>query len=64
MRPGAPNMRALVVEDDPGIASGLSLSLRQMRYRMARLRELLGVALEDPEVRYELEFALRSSARS
>ena len=25
-------MRALVVEDDPGIASGLSLSLRQAGY--------------------------------
>lgn len=34
------------------------------RYRMARLRELLGDTLDDPDARYELEFALRSAARS
>jgi DNA-binding PucR family transcriptional regulator len=30
------------------------------RYRIARLRELLGDALEDPDARFELELALRA----
>jgi DNA-binding PucR family transcriptional regulator len=32
------------------------------RYRIARLRELLGDQLEDPDARFELELALRSGA--
>ena len=31
-----------------------------MRYRLTRLRELFGDALEDPEARFELELALRA----
>jgi DNA-binding PucR family transcriptional regulator len=32
------------------------------RYRIARLRELLGDQLDDPDARFELEIALRSGA--
>jgi DNA-binding PucR family transcriptional regulator len=45
-------------------AEDLHVHAQTLRYRMARLRELLGDALDDPELRYELEFALRASARS
>ena len=31
------------------------------RYRIARLRELLGDQLDDPDARFELELALRAS---
>ena len=31
------------------------------RYRVARLRELLGDQLDDPDARFELEIALRAS---
>jgi hypothetical protein len=43
-------------------AEELHVHEQTLRYRMARLRGLLGDALEDPEIRYELEFALRSRA--
>lgn len=42
-------------------AEELHIHGQTLRYRMARLNELLGDALEDPEVRYELEFALRAA---
>jgi len=41
-------------------AEDLHIHVQTLRYRLARLRELLGDALDDPERRYELEFALRS----
>jgi DNA-binding PucR family transcriptional regulator len=34
-----------------------------VRYRLARLRELLGDELDDPEARLELELALRAQSR-
>jgi DNA-binding PucR family transcriptional regulator len=33
-----------------------------VRYRLTRLRELLGGTLEDPDARFELEAALRARA--
>jgi DNA-binding PucR family transcriptional regulator len=42
-------------------AEELHVHGQTLRYRMARLNELLGDALDDPELRYELEFALRAS---
>lgn len=45
-------------------AGELHVHEQTLRYRMARLRELLGDSLDDPEVRYELEFALRASSPS
>ena len=38
-----------------------AINAQTLRYRMTRLRELLGDALDDPELRYELEFALRAA---
>lgn len=43
-------------------AEELHVHVQTMRYRMTRLKELLGDALDDPEIRYELEFALRSAS--
>ncbi|MGK2877953.1 MAG: PucR family transcriptional regulator [Solirubrobacterales bacterium] len=42
-------------------AEELHVHAQTLRYRMTRLRELLGDSLDDPELRYELEFALRAS---
>jgi len=41
------------------MASGLHLHPQTVRYRLQRLRELLGDQLEDPDARFELELALR-----
>jgi DNA-binding PucR family transcriptional regulator len=41
------------------IAAELGVHPQTVRYRMTRLRELLGDALEDPEQRFALEMALR-----
>jgi PucR-like helix-turn-helix protein len=41
------------------IARALDIHPQTARYRMARLRELLGGQLDDPEARFELEIALR-----
>jgi hypothetical protein len=41
------------------IASELGVHPQTVRYRLRRLRELFGSALEDPEQRFELEIALR-----
>jgi PucR C-terminal helix-turn-helix domain len=41
------------------IAAELGVHPQTVRYRMARLRELMGDALEDPEQRFALELALR-----
>ena len=41
------------------IASELGVHPQTVRYRMARLRELFGELLDDPDGRFELELALR-----
>ncbi len=43
----------------PGIASQLHVHPQTVRYRLAKLRELLGDALETPQGRFELQMALR-----
>ncbi|MDT7586908.1 MAG: hypothetical protein QOE32_4458, partial [Pseudonocardiales bacterium] len=49
--------------DHPGrpqaIAQQLCLHPQTVRYRLARLRERLGVQLDDPRARFELALALR-----
>jgi hypothetical protein len=46
----------------PRIAADLHVHPQTVRYRLARLRELLGPALDDPETRFELEVVLRARA--
>jgi PucR C-terminal helix-turn-helix domain len=41
------------------MARALEVHPQTARYRLARLRELLGEALDDPDARFELELALR-----
>jgi hypothetical protein len=43
------------------MARALHLHPQTIRYRLARLRDLLGEQLEDPDARFELELALRSA---
>jgi DNA-binding PucR family transcriptional regulator len=42
------------------VASELGVHPQTVRYRMGRLRELFGGALDDPETRFALELALRA----
>jgi hypothetical protein len=42
-----------------GMAAALHIHPQTARYRIARLRELLGDQLDDPNARFELEIALR-----
>jgi PucR C-terminal helix-turn-helix domain/GGDEF-like domain len=44
----------------PQIARQLHVHPQTVRYRIGKLRELLGDALEDPDARFELEVALRA----
>ena len=46
------------------IAERLGIHPQTVRYRIARLRELLGFQLDDPEGRFALELALRASVSS
>jgi hypothetical protein len=46
------------------MARALGLHAQTARYRLSRLRELLGDALDDPDGRFELELALRARLRS
>jgi PucR C-terminal helix-turn-helix domain len=46
------------------MARALDVHPQTARYRLARLRELLGGELDDPDARFELELALRARARS
>jgi hypothetical protein len=46
----------------PQTAAFLHVHRQTVRYRLTRLRELFGVALDDPEARFELELALRARA--
>ena len=43
-------------------AAALGVHPQTVRYRLGRLRELLGGALDDPDGRFELELALRARA--
>jgi hypothetical protein len=43
------------------VAAALHVHEQTVRYRLARLREILGDALEDPDARFELELALRAT---
>ena len=45
------------------MARALDLHAQTVRYRLARLRELLGDQLDDPDARLELELALRAQSR-
>jgi len=45
----------------PPIAEALHVHPQTVRYRLGRLRELFGAALEDPQARFELELALRGA---
>jgi hypothetical protein len=45
------------------MARALDLHPQTVRYRLARLRELLGEQLDDPDARLELELALRAQRR-
>jgi hypothetical protein len=42
------------------VAGALHVHPQTVRYRMGRLRELFGDALDDPDARFELELALRA----
>ena len=44
------------------VSAALHVHEQTVRYRLARLRELLGDALDDPDARFELELALRATA--
>jgi hypothetical protein len=44
------------------MARALGLHAQTARYRLSRLRELLGDAIDDPDGRFELELALRARA--
>jgi hypothetical protein len=44
------------------MAGALDIHPQTARYRIARLRELLGSDLDDPDVRFELELALRAAS--
>jgi DNA-binding PucR family transcriptional regulator len=45
------------------MARTLGLHAQTARYRLSRLRELLGDALDDPNARFELELALRARVK-
>jgi DNA-binding PucR family transcriptional regulator len=44
------------------MAAAMHLHPQTVRYRVGRLRELLGDQLDDPDARFELEIALRSTS--
>jgi hypothetical protein len=46
----------------PDVARELHVHPQTVRYRVARLRELFGAALDDPDARFELELALRAKS--
>jgi hypothetical protein len=46
----------------PDVAAALHVHPQTVRYRLTRLRELFGPALEDPEARFELALATRAEA--
>jgi len=44
------------------MAAAMHVHPQTARYRIARLRELLGDQLDDPDARFELQLALRADA--
>ena len=48
----------------PAMAAAMGVHPQTARYRLTRLREIYGEALEDPDARLELELALRAQAAS
>ncbi len=46
----------------PAVARRLHVHPQTVRYRLARLREALGDALDDPQARFELQLVLRAQA--
>ncbi|MBJ7347702.1 MAG: helix-turn-helix domain-containing protein [Thermoleophilaceae bacterium] len=48
----------------PEAAAALHVHAQTVRYRLIRLRELLGDQLDDPDARFELEVALRATNAS
>jgi len=44
------------------MADELEVHPQTARYRIARLKELFGEDLDDPDARFELELALRASS--
>jgi len=44
----------------PAVAEALHVHPQTVRYRLGKLRELLGETLETPDGRFELELALRA----
>jgi DNA-binding PucR family transcriptional regulator len=46
------------------VADSLSVHPQTVRYRLARLRELFGPVLDDPDARFELELVLRARAET
>ena len=50
--------------DVRGAASELHVHPQTVRYRLARLRDLLGAEMDDPDSRFELEFALRTAPKA
>jgi len=46
----------------PAMAQALGLHPQSVRYRMRRLRELFGDALDDPDARFELQAAVRMTS--
>ena len=44
------------------MAARLGVHPQTVRYRLGRLREVFGDALEDPDARFELDLALRTRA--
>jgi DNA-binding PucR family transcriptional regulator len=45
------------------VATRLGVHPQTVRYRLARLRELFGESLDDPDERFWLELALRADER-
>jgi DNA-binding PucR family transcriptional regulator len=55
---------ALLRHDGNAVAMAAAMHVHPQtaRYRIARLRELLGDQLDDPDARFELQLALRAEA--
>ena len=54
----------LLMGDRRAVAADLHIHPQTVRYRLARLRERFGPALDDPDARFALHVALRARART